>query len=95
MKARPGGGSARGKNSLRKHVVLALQVLFFLVLGCIIFIVFPAIVFSSVEPSWNYLDAVYFAFITLTTIGFGDLVAGLITFHSFYVSLPFKNVFYF
>lgn len=30
----------------------------------------------SVWEQWNYLDGSYFCFITLTTIGFGDLVPG-------------------
>ncbi|KAJ3341083.1 Potassium channel [Gonapodya sp. JEL0774] len=32
-----------------------------------------AVCFSYLEPDWSYLDAVYFGFSTITTIGFGDL----------------------
>jgi len=40
-----------------------------------LFILLPAVVFAVVD-NWEFVDAVYFAFITLSTIGFGDLVAG-------------------
>ncbi|XP_041453429.1 uncharacterized protein LOC121406483 [Lytechinus variegatus] len=33
-----------------------------------------AILFSMLESNWDFFDAFYFCFITLTTIGFGDLV---------------------
>lgn len=41
--------------------------------------VLPAILFCFIEDGWTYLDSLYFAFITLTTIGFGDYVAGLLS----------------
>ena len=30
--------------------------------------------FSQVEANWTYLDSVYYAFINMTHIGFGDLI---------------------
>lgn len=42
----------------------------FLVLG---YIIGGAFLFSSWE-GWELLDSIYFCFITLTTIGFGDFV---------------------
>ena len=35
----------------------------------------PALVFSNVEK-WDLLEGLYFCFVTLSTIGFGDYVAG-------------------
>lgn len=38
-------------------------------------VVFPAIGFHRLEE-WTYFEAIYFCFVTLTTIGFGDFVTG-------------------
>lgn len=35
------------------------------------------VIFQATEIKWDFVDAVYFSFITLTTIGFGDLVPGI------------------
>ncbi|XP_036149166.1 open rectifier potassium channel protein 1 [Monomorium pharaonis] len=59
----------------RKTMRLAAQIFLYLTPGFIIFIFFPAILFSHYER-WSYDQSVYYAFVTLTTIGFGDLVAG-------------------
>ena len=42
---------------------------------CAIFIFVPSIFFVYAE-GWDYLSALYFCLISLTTIGFGDLIAG-------------------
>lgn len=49
--------------------------IFYFVPGMIVFLAIPAGLFSIMEQ-WSYVDSFYYAFITLTTIGFGDLVAG-------------------
>jgi hypothetical protein len=56
--------------------MLLMDVFLYLIPGLIVFLVIPAGMFSLVE-GWTYLDAFYYAFISLTTIGFGDSVAGL------------------
>ncbi|XP_044019142.1 open rectifier potassium channel protein 1-like isoform X2 [Aphidius gifuensis] len=54
---------------------LAARVLMYLAPGFVMFIFFPASVISYYEET-TYNEAVYYAFVTLTTIGFGDIVAG-------------------
>lgn len=42
-----------------------------LLLTVVIILIIGTLVYHELED-WNYLDAFYFSFITLTTIGFGD-----------------------
>ncbi|XP_057183027.1 potassium channel subfamily K member 5-like [Triplophysa rosa] len=48
----------------------------FLLWGVLVHLVIPPFVFMTQE-GWTYIEGLYFSFVTLTTIGFGDLVAGL------------------
>ena len=55
--------------------MLLADIALYLVPGLVIFLAIPAGIFTVVE-GWNYIDSFYYAFITLSTIGFGDFVAG-------------------
>lgn len=44
------------------------------IIGVVLFFVVPMIVFQGQE-GWTYSEAIYYCFISLTTIGFGDFVA--------------------
>lgn len=47
----------------------------FLLWGLLVHLVIPPFIFMSME-GWTYLEGLYYSFITLTTVGFGDYVAG-------------------
>jgi len=75
---------------LHKKLTLAITIL-------LILLVVGAFTYSSVEK-WNYLDSLYFTVVTVTTIGYGDLVPqtniGKI-FTMFFAFLGIATVFYF
>ncbi|KAB5540191.1 hypothetical protein PHYPO_G00099040 [Pangasianodon hypophthalmus] len=50
----------------------------FLLWGLLFHLLIPPLIFMCVE-NWTYLEGLYFCFITLTTVGFGDYVAGVNT----------------
>ncbi|KAM9842981.1 kinesin-like protein KIF6 [Aulostomus maculatus] len=58
-----------------KQTVEALAVSSFFITGSLLFLVIPPLLFSYVE-GWSFGEGFYFAFITLSTIGFGDYVVG-------------------
>ncbi|XP_071971864.1 potassium channel subfamily K member 1-like [Engystomops pustulosus] len=42
----------------------------------LLFFFIPAVIFYFLEENWDYVDALYFCFISLSTIGLGDYVPG-------------------
>ncbi|XP_004683420.2 PREDICTED: potassium channel subfamily K member 4 isoform X2 [Condylura cristata] len=64
---------------LKWHVppglVRILSAVLFLLVGCLLFVLTPTFVFCYME-GWSKLEAIYFVIVTLTTVGFGDYVAG-------------------
>ena len=44
-------------------------------LGLLVFILLPSVVFKTFQD-WDYSTALYFSVVSLSTVGFGDYVAG-------------------
>uniref|UniRef100_UPI0037E84027 potassium channel subfamily K member 4 n=1 Tax=Semicossyphus pulcher TaxID=241346 RepID=UPI0037E84027 len=56
-------------------IVRVISAVLSILLGCVLFVAVPILVFKEVEQ-WSFLESAYFVVITLTTVGFGDYVAG-------------------
>ncbi|XP_076313778.1 potassium channel, subfamily K, member 16-like isoform X2 [Tachypleus tridentatus] len=65
----------RAKKSYSSKVALAINALTFLLPWFVVFIILPAGIFMVIEQ-WTFLEGLYYCFISLATIGFGDYVAG-------------------
>ncbi|XP_010162746.1 potassium channel subfamily K member 16, partial [Antrostomus carolinensis] len=63
------------EKGMRKKKIQFLTLLFFLATGILVFLCLPSLFFQITE-GWSYSEGIYFAFITLSTIGFGDYVVG-------------------
>ncbi|XP_020842193.1 potassium channel, subfamily K, member 16-like [Phascolarctos cinereus] len=69
-------GKCLQSQGMKQKKTKFLTLLFFLVTGILIFLGLPSVVFHSTE-GWTYNEGIYFAFITLSTVGFGDYVVGV------------------
>ncbi|XP_066480352.1 potassium channel subfamily K member 16-like [Tiliqua scincoides] len=63
------------ERGVQKKRTRFLTLMFFLLMGILVFLCAPSVIFQEME-GWTYSEAIYFAFITLSTIGFGDYVIG-------------------
>uniref|UniRef100_A0A3B3SVF9 Potassium channel subfamily K member 4 n=1 Tax=Paramormyrops kingsleyae TaxID=1676925 RepID=A0A3B3SVF9_9TELE len=63
------------KRRVSPTVVRIISAVLSILLGCVVFLLVPTMVFQQIE-NWKLLEAAYFVVITLTTVGFGDYVAG-------------------
>ncbi|XP_056133822.1 potassium channel subfamily K member 4 [Lampris incognitus] len=64
------------KRKVSPTIVRVISAVLSILIGCLIFLAVPAVVFHEVEE-WSFLEALYFVVITLTTVGFGDYVPGV------------------
>ncbi|KAM3612594.1 uncharacterized protein V6R79_010768 [Siganus canaliculatus] len=61
------------KHKVRPTTVRVISAVLSILIGCLIFLAVPTVVFQKVED-WTFLESLYFVVITLTTVGFGDYV---------------------
>uniref|UniRef100_A0A3Q3QP34 Potassium channel domain-containing protein n=1 Tax=Monopterus albus TaxID=43700 RepID=A0A3Q3QP34_MONAL len=61
------------KRKVRPTTVRVSSAVLSILIGCLIFLAVPTVVFQKVED-WSFLESLYFVVITLTTVGFGDYV---------------------
>lgn len=64
---------ATNKNYVPRRLGMIAQVSLYLVPASIVLIFLPSCLFTYFE-GWTYSDAVYYSFVTLSTIGFGDFI---------------------
>ena len=62
--------------SMSPFGVRVIHLLILSTLFVLLFFVIPTLIFCQIEQSWDLLDAFYFVFISLTTIGLGDYIPG-------------------
>ena len=69
-----GKALAKGTKCLGKRLkVLWVRTLIITIIALVALIFIPSIIFAVVD-GWTYFQAVYFCFVSLTTVGFGDYV---------------------
>lgn len=64
---------ATTKNYVPHQLGLIAQIILYLIPGIVVFLFLPSLIFSYFEE-WDYSVSLYYSFVTLSTIGFGDYV---------------------
>ncbi|XP_041818256.1 potassium channel subfamily K member 1-like [Chelmon rostratus] len=62
--------------AMSKSKLAAIHATCLAVITALLLLFIPAWIFSSTEKDWDFLESLYFCFISLTTIGLGDYVPG-------------------
>ena len=62
-------------------VVVLVESIVFIFFFTSVLMLIPAAIFTALENdesgSWDYHNSIYYTFITLSTVGFGDMVPGV------------------
>lgn len=71
------------RNKSQNKCIKILKTVVIGILGFAILIFLPALGFHRLED-WSMFEGIYYAVITLTTVGFGDYVAGMCSLHFYF-----------
>ncbi|XP_041830207.1 potassium channel subfamily K member 1-like [Melanotaenia boesemani] len=62
--------------AMSRSKMAAIHAVSLTIITVLLFLLIPAWIFITLEKDWNFLESLYFCFISLTTIGLGDYVPG-------------------